>query len=120
VTDREIFERFGYDPDDPVPRDDEGERIIPDKLLRALAAAPLVDPGKIPKHANWETQSEVQPGELTALLCVSHGMSYKTAARTLGRAIETVQTQLKAARYRLRVSTTAHACCEAIRRGLIP
>jgi hypothetical protein len=39
---REILRRYGYDPGDPVPRDDEGQRILPDRLLEALADAPVV------------------------------------------------------------------------------
>lgn len=119
MTARDILRSYGYDPDDPVPRDDEGQRVIPDKLLRALAAAPVVDPARVPRQSSWETP-ELPPEELCVLLCVSHGMGYKTAAKTLGRAFATVQTQLVRARYRLRAATTAHACCEAIRRGLIP
>ena len=39
---RELFQRFGYDPDDPVPRSEDGERVIPDRLMDAIATAPLL------------------------------------------------------------------------------
>lgn len=103
MTDREVFERFGYDPDDPVPRDAEGERIIPDALLDDLAS-----------------DSECSPMELLALERISHGCSTNSAAAALGKTGESIKTQLKQARLKLRAETTAHACCEAIRRGLIP
>ncbi len=45
--DRAIFRRYGYNPDDPVPRDEEGHRIIPTRLLEALAAAPLIPEERI-------------------------------------------------------------------------
>ena len=46
-------------------------------------------------------------------------MTREMAAEATGRSLETVKTQLLGARYKLRAKTMTHACCEAIRRGLI-
>jgi DNA-binding CsgD family transcriptional regulator len=58
--------------------------------------------------------------ELAVLRCLSRGMTAQMAADANFFALDTVKTHLKGARYRLRAKNTTHACCEAIRRGLIP
>lgn len=40
-------------------------------------------------------------------------------ADVLGLAVETVKTHMKRARRKLQAKNTAHACSEALRRGLI-
>ena len=119
MTDREIFERFGYDPDDPVPRDDEGHRIIPDRLVDALTEAPALEPDALPYFARHATQPDLTPAVLEVLRFASQGLDWRGIARVTRKSPNTVVGQLKDARLRLKARNTTHACCEAIRRGLI-
>ncbi len=64
-------------------------------------------------------RNELSPSELRVLEAHSRGMTSEMTAEILGVAVETVKTELKSARYRLRAKNTAHACCEALRQGLI-
>ncbi len=114
---REIFERFGYDPDDPVPRDEYGHPIIPDRLLEDLGRAPVL--ARIPKFPRWGTRPELSRRELAVLVCMSHGMNEGQVGVMLERSKWTVKAHLAACRYKLAASTTVEACCEAVRRGLI-
>ena len=43
----DLFLRYGYDPADPVPRDDDGQRVIPERLIDVVAAAPVLSPREI-------------------------------------------------------------------------
>lgn len=58
--------------------------------------------------------------ELLVLVCLSHGLDERATAELLGKGMETVKSQSSSARYRLQAKNTTEACCEAIRRGLIP
>lgn len=53
------------------------------------------------------------------LQAISVGLTSIEAADVLGLEHETVKSQLKACRRILRAKTTTHACCEALRQGLI-
>jgi DNA-binding NarL/FixJ family response regulator len=57
--------------------------------------------------------------ELDVLSCISNGMTYEMAAETLGVGAQTIQTHLKTVRARLKAKNTTHACCIAIRNGLL-
>lgn len=57
--------------------------------------------------------------ELDALTYRSRGLTDDQVGTALGISQETVKSRLKTARYKLRAKNTTHACCEAIRRGLI-
>ena len=57
--------------------------------------------------------------ECQVLTAMSYGMERKDAAALLGISLETVKTRLDHARRALRAKNTTHACCEALRRGLI-
>lgn len=111
------WERFGYDPADPVPVDEDG-RVMPDGLLHDLGQALIVT--EMPSRASYARQPELTASNLRVLRCMAHGMTSRMAADALGIAVETVRENLKAARYRLRAKNTTHAVAEAIRRGLIP
>jgi DNA-binding NarL/FixJ family response regulator len=122
-SDREILRRYGYDPDDPVPRDQDGQRIIPDKLLRRLARTTWIPETEISQGAYVHRHDESDPVtemELKVLFLLSHGLTRTQTAETLVKDLETIKSQMKTASYRLRAKTVAHACCQAIRRGLIP
>jgi DNA-binding CsgD family transcriptional regulator len=64
-------------------------------------------------------RTQVHPAELRALQAVSVGLDERGAAHVLGLARMTVTTQLRDARRALRAKNTTHACCEALRQGLI-
>jgi DNA-binding CsgD family transcriptional regulator len=116
--DRLTMRSFGYDPDDPVPRDENGGRRMPDALIDALKRTPVVD--VMPGRAVWATRPELSENELAVLRCMSRGMTRKMTADTLNYSFEQIKELLQSARYRLSAKNTTHACCEAIRRGLIP
>jgi len=62
----------------------------------------------------------VTPRELDVLRCFSRGLNTQMVAETLGITFDTVNTHTKNVRPKLRAKNTTEACCEAIRRGLIP
>jgi DNA-binding CsgD family transcriptional regulator len=74
---------------------------------------------QVPKMARWRNQPHLSAAEIDVLRCVSHGMTEQMAADALGRGYETVRTQTMAARFKLQAHTTAEACCNALRLGLI-
>ncbi len=106
---------YGYDPRDPV----RGLEI-PDKLIRSLGNAPIGDPDQTPHQASWGRNPDLTASERDVLRCLSQGMTTTMAAEALGRADWTVREQIRAARYKLKAKTKTQACCEAIRRELIP
>lgn len=66
-----------------------------------------------------DRRCELVPSEVRVLEALSRGLEYRGAAEVLGLTFETVKGQAKSARRVLRAKNTTHACCEAIRRGLI-
>lgn len=107
-----------YDADEILARmRGDAESDWPTRLLSKIAKKPLVDESMLRIYA--PERERLTPSELRALEAVSRGMTGEMAAELLGVAFETIQSQLKSARYRLRAKNTTHACCEAIRRGLI-
>lgn len=121
MSDREIFERFGYDPDAPVPRDEEGDLVLPERLLSRMADAPIVDESTLDSetHPGPWTQPLLTKAEVRVLQCLSVGLGASGAADVLGVSWNTVNTQSKCARIKLRAKNTVHACCIAIAEGLI-
>lgn len=93
---------------------------IPERLLRSLDAAELVPESEIDARVQSGRSRELTAREKEALTWISHGLGERETAELMGIKIETVKLTLKKARYRLRTKNTAHAACEAIRRGLIP
>ena len=89
----------------------------PARLLHAIAGTPAVD--RIPSSAFAATRPQLTPAELQVIECASRGLTPTMTAELRSVAPETVKTQLKAVRYKLRAKTTTHAACEALRRGLI-
>jgi DNA-binding NarL/FixJ family response regulator len=57
--------------------------------------------------------------ELRVLQAMSYGLGRQGAADVCGVSLNTVMTQLQSARAKLRAKNTTHACCEALRQGLI-
>lgn len=88
-----------------------------DRLLDRISRAPLVPEYEI--DILMRSVGTITPAERRALVCLSHGMSYKMVADTLGVELETVKTQLRVARYKLRAKNTTHAVAQALRLGLI-
>jgi len=64
-------------------------------------------------------RTHVTPAELRALQALSVGLDEHGCAAVLGVGHETVKRQLVKARRALRAKNTTHACCEALRQGLI-
>ena len=64
-------------------------------------------------------ENPLTPTQARVLEALSRGLGYDGTADVLGMGIETVKTHAKGARLRLRAKNTAHACCEALRLGLI-
>ena len=89
----------------------------PARLLRAIAGMPTVE--QIPSNAYTATRPDLTPAELAVVECASRGLTPSMTAELRAVTRATILTQLKAARYKLRAKNTTHACCEALRRGLI-
>jgi len=62
----------------------------------------------------------VTPRELDVLRCYSRGLTTAMVAETLGISVETVKHHTRSVRTEFAAKNTTAACCEAIRRGLIP
>lgn len=93
---------------------------MPDKLLRALAAAPSVPEDLLGSYHTGMYADAPTDNSLSVLRCLSYGMTAEMAAESLGFPIDTARIYAKQARFRLRAKTTTHAVAIAIRRGLIP
>jgi DNA-binding NarL/FixJ family response regulator len=59
------------------------------------------------------------PQQARVLEAMSRGLNRHETAELLGISVESTKTHLKLATRALRAKTTTHACCEALRRGLI-
>ena len=73
---------------------------------RALPAVPI-DP------------AELTPEELRILGALSRGLGDRGTADVLGVTWDSVRHSSRSARRKLGAKNTTHACCEALRRGLI-
>jgi DNA-binding CsgD family transcriptional regulator len=76
------------------------------------------------KHGPWlgpktRDYRSLQPSELRALEAMSHGLSMLEASEVTGFNYETLRASLKNVRRVLGAKNTTHACCEALRQGLI-
>lgn len=123
-------------PDDLRARAERGRRGLTGEdettgrlgdLARDIANAPHIPEHEI-EHAvtagrfrlHGSLDKLLTPAMVRVLLCASRGLGTKESAVTLGVSTETVKSELAQARYVLGSKTTTHACCEAIRQGLIP
>lgn len=61
----------------------------------------------------------LSPQQLRAIECASRGLDSDAAGVLLGITGATVREHWKYARRKLRAKNTTHACCEALRQGLI-
>ena len=57
--------------------------------------------------------------ERRTLEAMSHGLDREQTGQVLGVSVEVIKDRLKVARRVLRAKNTTHACCEALRLGLI-
>jgi DNA-binding NarL/FixJ family response regulator len=67
----------------------------------------------------YEPPDALTPQEVRVIGALSHGLGDNGAADTLGLSFESVKLSSKLARRKLRAKNTTHACCEALRQGLI-
>ena len=92
-----------------IPDDAElRQRPVPDRLIQAVYGAPAGRWRDTPTRA-----------ELDVLRCLSHGMTLVGAADELGRSYQTVLSQVRSARRRLRAKSNPQAVAIVIRRRLI-
>lgn len=96
--------------------DDAEHDARTDELLARIERAPL-----IPEHRlnDYRVNTGLTPRERDVLRCLAHGLTDRMAGDTLGLSVHTVRTHLRHARYKLNAKTTTHACCLALRLGLI-
>ncbi len=66
-----------------------------------------------------EPPDALTPNQARVLEALSRGLGDKGAADLLGVTIESIKTSSQLARRKLKAKNTTHACCEALRRGLI-
>jgi DNA-binding NarL/FixJ family response regulator len=93
-----------------------------DRLTHDMAQKPLVPETQIEKFNPKAAAGvpDLSEPELAALRFLSRGLSVGDTAAALGKHHTTIADQLKLIRRKLRAKNTTHACCEAIRHGLIP
>jgi DNA-binding NarL/FixJ family response regulator len=90
-----------------------------------LAADPIAqivmnrDPTHRPAH-RLHRATALSPPEIEVLRYLSRGLEYEMVADALGKNLETIKSQARGARTKLQAKNSAEACCEAVRRGLIP
>lgn len=93
------------------------------RLLAVVDAAPLIPEHEIERVASLGiralTRKQLTPAETQVLRLASVGLSEKQIVRALQRSPGTVKNHLRAARWKLDAENTVHACCEALRRGVI-
>lgn len=89
--------------------------FLPDRLLRALERAPLVDEPAL----LYLSTHELSPRETQIVQACSYGMTNAMIASTYGLKEETVKTHMKHVRHKLRAKDRAHVVATALRRGLI-
>lgn len=111
---RAIFERYGYDPDDPARG-----RDIPDRLLRVLARTRAIDVGE-PLEGRSLRDVPPAPRELEALELLACGHSYKEIATIQRVTLGTSQARMRSVRRKLGAHNAAHAVTLAIAQRLIP
>jgi len=90
-----------------------------DKLIDDLADAPLIPERSIPEFVRMAQRYSLTPAERRTLEAASRGLTNQMIADLYAISNETVKMQLKSARFRIQAKNTTHACCEAIRKGLI-
>jgi len=101
----------------------EGSRYDADALLRRMRADhrhpwPYVLLDALADNPN-RVEHPLSKKETRAIEAASRGLEAQMIADTYCVGVETVKTQLKAARLKLRAKNTTHAVAEALRRGLI-
>lgn len=98
----------------------DAESDWPSRLLRDIANAPTVEESDVNLLGNRATTShDLSPSELRVLECLSRGMTVPQTAEALFLAIDTIKSHTKLCRFKLRAKNTTHACCEALRLGVI-
>jgi DNA-binding NarL/FixJ family response regulator len=74
-------------------------------------------PRDLPAYGN--PRGTLSVDELKVLSLRSHGKTLEEVAAETGAGLETVKTRLRTAKYKLEAKSPLHACCQAIRQGLI-
>jgi DNA-binding NarL/FixJ family response regulator len=91
---------------------------IPDKLLRNLGRAHILEEGE-PINRQHLDERPLTATELDVIRWVSHGLEDKMIAEVTGRSHYSVKDSLKYALRKLRAKNRSHAACIALRQGLI-
>lgn len=102
-------------------------RPVPEKMLRDLGRLPIISEALMPPNGKsaytvWKRREDapsLTKREQQILALLSHGMSNKMVAETLGIGYHTVRQHTKNARYVLRAKNTVHAIAIGIREGII-
>lgn len=89
-----------------------------DALLRDIACAPVLTDERGIGYPNPGSY-DLTPAELRVVEAMSHGLTSRMAGDLLCVSHETVRSQLKAVRFRLKAKNTAHAVANALRQELI-
>lgn len=100
---------------------DNRESDWPSRLLHDLTDAPLIDEEWLDRanHPSNMLHPDLSPAELRVLEAASYGLEASMIADLYGISFFTVNDHLKAARVKLRAKNTTHACCVAVRQGVI-
>jgi DNA-binding NarL/FixJ family response regulator len=109
-----------YDADEILARmrDDRDSNWV-EALTERLRDAPVVPEKGLSTYVRTNGNPQLTAAETRVLTAASHGLTNEMVAELLGISTQTVKTLLKLARLRLRAKSTTHACCVAIRQGLI-
>lgn len=97
---------------------------IPDTLLSALARTPVIDETEIEgflaaRGCRERAADSLTVREIEVLRYLARGLTREQTADAMAYSFETVKDWLKSARFKLRAKNSTHACCEALRRGMI-
>jgi DNA-binding NarL/FixJ family response regulator len=90
------------------------EHLWPDEDRRNGALDAFLD------HVLDRLPLPLTDAETVTLRLYSHGMTITMVADQLCVSAQAIKSRTKNAREKLGAKTTAEACCEAVRRGLIP
>jgi DNA-binding CsgD family transcriptional regulator len=94
-------------------------RPIPDKLIRHLRDAPLVDGGAVVDEHSHLVDRDLSPSELLVTRLASHGLNDIEVADVLSLSVYTIKGQMKGAMRKTRSKNRTHLVANALRTGLI-
>ncbi len=95
------------------------EQMVPERLLRDLARAPVLDEQQISRGGKSSHQGNLTPPELEIVKLLSHGYDGRMICEQLGKGEGTIKTQIKSAKASMNAKTREHLVAIALRQGLI-